>query len=276
MVPHASTLFICFQDIFVQQICKTAILIFAQPFQICALLLTSVCLFYLWAKFACFASNVLHQTHLHSMTGLTSSCSAWGTSLSNPPASLLSCPVCWFSICGPWGRHFPFLAGVLTPLLALSGALGWGTMLFTAQRGLCAKSQHSMAGWAREQPAAHSHTHASTVAHKHTHTITWLSQGAGRDVYHATITTPGRIESHGQRDKQTLSSKTLATISCQWFQTVITDQDMSSYGFDDVTEQTPMKSMAGSPWQDMTAFSRVNFTVSWTHLGTCPQAKEAM
>lgn len=71
----------------------------------------------------------------------------------------LSSPVCWFSIYKPQGRHFLFLAGVLTPLLALSGALGYGTMLFTSQRALCAESQHGMAGWAREQPAAHSYTH---------------------------------------------------------------------------------------------------------------------
>ena len=82
----------------------------------------------------------------------------------------LSCPDCWFSISGPWGRHFPFLAGVLTPLLALSGALGWGTMLFTAQRALCAGSQHGMAGWAREQPAAHSHARIHRCRHTHTHT----------------------------------------------------------------------------------------------------------
>lgn len=34
---------------------------------------------------------------------------------------LLSSPICWFSVFEPWGRHFLFLAGVLTPLPALSG-----------------------------------------------------------------------------------------------------------------------------------------------------------
>lgn len=60
-------------------------------------------------------------------------------------------------------------------------------------------------------------THASTDAR--THTVMWPSQGVGRDVYRATITTPGRIESHGRRDKQTQTSITPATINCRWFQT---------------------------------------------------------
>lgn len=60
-------------------------------------------------------------------------------------------------------------------------------------------------------------THASTDAR--THTVMWPSQGVGRDVYRATITTPGRIESHGRRDKQTQTSITPATTNCQWFQT---------------------------------------------------------
>lgn len=85
----------------------------------------------------------------------------------------LSAPVCWFSVSEPWGRHFLFFAGILTPLLALSGALGRGTrgtMLFTAQRALCAKSQHSMAGWTREQPAACSHKNTHLWSCTNTHT----------------------------------------------------------------------------------------------------------
>lgn len=68
-------------------------------------------------------------------------------------------------------------------------------------------------------------THASTDARTHTRTqVMWPSQGVGRDVYRATITTPGRTESHGRRDKQTQTSITPVTINCQWFQTQ-TEQD---------------------------------------------------
>lgn len=56
-------------------------------------------------------------------------------------------------------------------------SFGWGLLLFTAKRILCAQSQNSMAGWAWEQPAAHTHTQA-----------TWPSHGGCWDVYYITIT----------------------------------------------------------------------------------------
>lgn len=119
----------------------------------------------------------------------------------------LSSPVCWFSISGSWGRHFLFLAGVLTPLLAPSGPLAEAPC-YLLPRELCVQRVNT--AWLAEQGSnlLLTLTHASTDAHKHTHTqiVTWPSQGAGGDVYCVTITTPGRIESHGQRDKQTQTS----------------------------------------------------------------------
>lgn len=79
----------------------------------------------------------------------------------------LSCPIWWFTISAPRGRYFfRFLVGVLTPLVDLSRSPGWGTVLFTAQRALCAENRYSMAGSAREQLAACS----LTLTHIHTNT----------------------------------------------------------------------------------------------------------
>lgn len=117
----------------------------------------------------------------------------------------------------PEAGHFLSLAGVLTPLLALSGALGRGTMLFTVQRALCAESQHSMAGWTREQPAARplAHKHTSTVVYKHTqaHTVTWPSQGVGREVSCATITTHGGTGRQTDTDIHNPSNYNLLVVS---------------------------------------------------------------
>lgn len=125
----------------------------------------------------------------------------------------LPSPGCWFSSFTARGRHFLFLVGVLTPLLALSGALGWGTALFTAQGALCAESQHSMAGWAREQPAAHSlsHTHKGRNAHRNTLTKSRDSPRGLAEMF----TAAQSLYTVTLRDKQQETSINPATITCQ-------------------------------------------------------------
>lgn len=83
----------------------------------------------------------------------------------------LSSPVCWFSISGSWGRHFLFLAGVLTPLLAPSGPLAEAPC-YLLPRELCVQRVNT--AWLAEQGSnlLLVLTHASTDAHKHTHTHT--------------------------------------------------------------------------------------------------------
>lgn len=116
----------------------------------------------------CFACFMLDLPYQHSMTGLPSSLSAWRANLSDPPASLLSYMMIYY-LCSQRQIFFSLSCWSLDPLVDLSRSPGWGTVLFTAQRALCAENRYSMAGSAREQLAACSlaltHIHTNTNGH---------------------------------------------------------------------------------------------------------------
>lgn len=120
----------------------------------------------------------------------------------------------------PVADIFSFLAGVLTPLLDPSrGPWQRHHVIYCPESSVSTEStQH---GWLNKGATccslAHKHTsmvaaQARTQSHDSPRGVGgWLVGWLARDVYHSTITTHGRIESNGCRDKQKQTSITPAT-----------------------------------------------------------------
>lgn len=168
----------------------------------------------------------------------------------SPPLSVhLICP-------GAEADIFSFLL-VWPPILAQSGTLGWGAMLFTAQRALCAESTHH--GWLSKGTTCCSLSHTQPRMYTQTHTQS-----------HMTI--PGGW----QRCLPCYNHYALQN----WQTQKQTDTDVCSPDSHNLPEFSNCGNVTPSAWwcgrvnthksegkvpPDMTGFAQVNLTVSWAH-----------